>query len=92
MARALQGLLSGIGFIGGGMIIKKADSVYGLATAASIWSTGAIGAAVAFERLEIAIVVSVLNFAVLRTLTPIVSTDGYSSPFDNDSDSADEEE
>jgi uncharacterized membrane protein YhiD involved in acid resistance len=45
---------------------------YGIATAASIWNTGAIGAAVAFERYEIALAL-VINFAALRWLAPFKS-------------------
>ena len=44
----------------------------GTATAASIWNTGAIGLAVAFDRYEIAIVLGLVNFATLRWLTPLV--------------------
>jgi putative Mg2+ transporter-C (MgtC) family protein len=40
--------------------------VAGTAAAASIWNTGAIGLAVAFDRLEIAIVLSLLNFLTLN--------------------------
>ena len=69
-ARVIQGLLGGIGFIGGGAILKENGSVHGLATAASIWNTGAIGAAIAFDREEIAIVLSIINFVLLRLLTP----------------------
>jgi putative Mg2+ transporter-C (MgtC) family protein len=75
MARALQGLLAGIGFIGGGAILKDRGTVYGLATATSIWSTGAVGAAVAYEREELALILSLMNFALLRFLTPLASTD-----------------
>ncbi|HEY7910675.1 MAG TPA: MgtC/SapB family protein [Blastocatellia bacterium] len=71
MARIIQGLITGIGFIGGGAILKQGANVLGTATAASIWSTGAIGGAVAFGRYEIAIVLSVMNFATLRWLTPL---------------------
>jgi putative Mg2+ transporter-C (MgtC) family protein len=71
-ARALQGLLSGMGFIGGGAILKEGGNVRGLAIAASIWNVGAIGAAVAYERLEIAVALSLLNFLLLRVLTPVV--------------------
>ena len=70
-ARLIQGLIGGIGFIGGGAILKEGTSVRGLATAASIWGTGAIGAAIAFEREEIAIVLSVIMFLTLQILTPI---------------------
>lgn len=46
-ARVLQGLLTGIGFVGGGAILKHDDSVSGTASAASIWIMGAIGTATA---------------------------------------------
>ena len=65
-ARVLQGLITGIGFIGGGAILKSKGSVTGTATAASIWNTGLIGMAVAFDRFEIAILMSALNFVTLR--------------------------
>lgn len=70
-ARLFQGLMTGIGFLGGGAIVKRGLSVHGTATAASIWSTAAVGAAVAYWRFEIAIVLSLANFAVLRWLRPV---------------------
>jgi putative Mg2+ transporter-C (MgtC) family protein len=69
-ARVIEGLMTGIGFIGGGAILKSEGAVRGTATAASVWNTGAIGAAVAFGRFEIAIVLAVINFAALRWLVP----------------------
>lgn len=68
-ARIIQGLVAGIGFIGGGAILKKEDKVLGTASAASIWTTGAIGAAVAYARYDIAIFLMLANFIVLRWLT-----------------------
>lgn len=65
-ARVLQGLITGIGFIGGGAIIKSKGNISGTATAASIWNTGLIGIAVAFGRYEIAMLLSVINFVTLR--------------------------
>lgn len=65
-ARLLYGLMSGIGFIGGGAILKNDNQVRGTATAAAIWTTGAIGAAVAWQRLEIAIVLSVVTVATFN--------------------------
>jgi putative Mg2+ transporter-C (MgtC) family protein len=64
-ARVIQGLITGIGFIGGGAILKDADEVSGVSTAASIWNTGAIGMAVAFDRYEIALLLSALNVFTL---------------------------
>ncbi len=70
LSRVLQGLLTGIGFIGGGVILKSEHNIRGVATAASIWATGAIGVAVALKRLEIALVLSVLTLLTLRFLEP----------------------
>ncbi len=65
-SRILQGLITGIGFIGGGAILKSGGSVSGTATAASIWNTGLIGMAVAFHRYEVALVMALINFVTLR--------------------------
>lgn len=70
-ARLMYGLMSGIGFIGGGAILKTDRNVSGTATAAAIWSTGAIGTAVAFQRYEIAISLSFVTFFTLRFIKPL---------------------
>lgn len=72
-ARILQGLMTGIGFIGGGAILKQSDEgvVRGLTTAASLWTTAAIGGAVAYQRFELAIVLALVNFGILRWLRSI---------------------
>lgn len=67
-ARIIQGLMTGIGFVGGGAILKQGANVRGTATAVSIWMTGALGAAVAYSELEIAVLLSVLNYLALRGL------------------------
>lgn len=64
-ADVLQGLMTGIGFVGAGAIIKHSGSVTGLATAAAIWTTGAIGAAVAYGFYALAIVLSLMNLFIL---------------------------
>lgn len=74
LTRLIQGLLAGIGFIGGGAILKQDGRVRGLVTAASIWNTGAIGVAVALHRLEVAIILSFVNFLALLLLTPLSET------------------
>lgn len=71
LARVFYGLMTGIGFIGGGAILKDGGVVSGTATAASIWITGAVGAAVAMERYEIAAVLSLLTFFTLRWVKPL---------------------
>ena len=65
-SRVLYGIITGMGFLGGGAILKSKGSVTGTATAASLWMTGAIGIAVAFHRYEIAIVLALMNFLTLR--------------------------
>ena len=78
-ARILYGMMTGIGFIGGGAILKTGNNVVGTATAASIWNTGAIGAAVAWIRFEIAIVLMVINVLTLhlgRALKPLAKSRG----------------
>ena len=67
-SRVLAGLITGIGFIGGGAILKEGGTVTGTATAASIWSTGVVGAAVAMGRYEIAVIFSLLNLVTLKVL------------------------
>jgi len=64
-ARIVSGLMSGIGFVGGGAILKSKDHVSGTASAASIWVTGALGAAVGFGYWGYGIALSALNFAII---------------------------
>ena len=70
-SRVLQGLITGIGFVGGGAILKEGATVKGTATAASIWNGGVIGAAVAMRQYEIAILLAALNLFTLRALMPL---------------------
>ncbi len=65
-SKVLEGIITGIGFIGGGAILKNKNSTYGTATAASIWNMGLIGIAVAFSRYEIAFLMALINFVTLR--------------------------
>ena len=80
LTRLLQGLMGGIGFIGGGAILKRNGSIQGLVTAATIWNVGAIGAATAYGRLEIAVVLSVINLGVLVLLSPVAKRVESSDP------------
>jgi len=67
-ARVIYGTITGLGFLGGGAILKASDdqSIHGMTTAASLWSTGAIGVAVAADQLAIAILLAALNLFLLR--------------------------
>ena len=70
-ARVIEGLRTGIGFIGGGAILKQGDRATGTATAASLWATGAIGAAVGYGQIDIALVLSLVTFLTLILMEPL---------------------
>src|SRR6201746_891229 len=63
--RMAQGIMTGIGFLGAGVIFKEGLNVRGLTTAASIWITSAIGILVGIGFYFPAIVCVVLTLAVL---------------------------
>ena len=73
MARIMQGLLSGIGFVGGGAILKSGDHVNGTASAASIWITGALGAAVGMQLWGLALMLSIFNFVIVWSMSRLKS-------------------
>jgi len=73
--RLIQGLMTGIGFLGAGAILKREGKVLGIATAASIWSTAAMGAAVAYHNYELAAILSFVTFVTLRWFPPPPSTE-----------------
>jgi putative Mg2+ transporter-C (MgtC) family protein len=70
-ARVIEGVITGMGFIGGGAILKVKDSVRGTATAASLWSTGAIGIACGLGAFDVALLLSIATFVTLKLLTPL---------------------
>lgn len=69
-SRVMQAIITGMGFIGGGAILKSGRQITGLATASSLWATGAMGIAVAWQRFEIAVLLSVMTFATLQFVSP----------------------
>ena len=68
MARIVEGLITGIGFIGGGAILKQSGTVHGTATAASLWVTGGIGSAVGLGSYEVAVALMLLTYVTLLVL------------------------
>ena len=76
-SRLVQGVATGIGFIGAGAILKLAREreVEGLTTAAGIWMTAAFGMAVGFGRLGTAIASAALAFVVLEGVGRLASQD-----------------
>ena len=69
-ANVLQGVMTGIGFIGAGAIIRQGDYTTGNATAASIWTVGIIGAAVGYGYFDIGFILAAANLAVLIFRAP----------------------
>ncbi len=64
--RIIHGIVTGVGFLGAGSILRHEGLVLGLTTAASIWMVAAIGAAVGVEAYTLAVVGTVLALIVLR--------------------------
>jgi putative Mg2+ transporter-C (MgtC) family protein len=75
MSRILQGLMMGIGFVGGGAILKNEDRVEGTATAASIWVVGAVGAATGLGLWALAVSLAVMNLALIVLLGRLKARD-----------------
>jgi putative Mg2+ transporter-C (MgtC) family protein len=70
LSRVIQGIVTGIGFIGGGAILKLQEQrvVEGLTTAAGIWMTAAIGIAVGLGRLGLALMGMILTWIILSII------------------------
>lgn len=69
--RIASNIVTGIGFIGAGVIFKEGISVNGLTTAALIWITAALGMAVGYHNYPIAIVVTSMVVVALFVLEPV---------------------
>ena len=72
--RVMQGIVSGIGFLGAGAILRSRDGsrVEGLTTAASIWMTAAIGMAVGIGQAMLALVATLLPWLVVAAMPGLV--------------------
>jgi putative Mg2+ transporter-C (MgtC) family protein len=69
--RIASNIVTGIGFIGAGVIFKEGITVNGLTTAALIWVTAALGMAIGYHNYPLAIVVSIMVVIVLFILEPV---------------------
>jgi len=67
-ARIAAGVITGIGFLGAGTIIREPEGVRGLTTAASLWVVAGIGLAVGCGFIKVAIYTTVLVLLVLHLL------------------------
>lgn len=64
-------VVTGIGFIGGGAILRSGLNVHGMTTAATIWVNAAIGMAAGAGRFAVATSATAITLAVLLLLPPI---------------------
>lgn len=69
--RIASNIVTGIGFIGAGVIFKEGITVNGLTTAALIWVTAALGMAIGYHNYPLALVVSAMVVAALFVLEPV---------------------
>jgi len=70
-SRVAAQVVSGIGFLGAGLIITRRGAVHGLTTAAAIWECAAIGMAAGSGLLLLAVAVTVLHFVVILGFGPL---------------------
>lgn len=64
-SRIAAQIVTGVGFLGGGVIFRKDNYVSGLTTAATLWATSAVGLAVSFGFYVVSLLTSILIFILL---------------------------
>ena len=74
LTRVIQGVATGIGFVGAGAIVKTEHTVHGLTTAAGIWLAAAVGMAAGAGRLWVAVLGAGLAFVILDVLRQLEAT------------------
>ncbi|MBN2053220.1 MgtC/SapB family protein [Candidatus Woesearchaeota archaeon] len=65
-SRIAANIITGIGFLGAGMILHHKGSIYGVTTAATIWMAAAIGMAVGFGWYLVSFIATLLTFVILK--------------------------
>ena len=68
VSRMIQGIVTGIGFLGAGTIIKEQFHIEGLTTAATLWTVAGIGLAAGLGQYELTILTTIAAFVVLQIL------------------------
>jgi len=71
-SRVAAQVVSGIGFIGGGVIFMRRDVVRGLTTAASVWLTAALGMACGAGLPVLAVATTVCHFLIMLAFPPLL--------------------
>lgn len=70
-SRVAAQIVSGIGFLGAGLIITRRGAVHGLTTAAAVWESAAIGMAAGAGLLLLAVAVTALHFVIVVGFAPV---------------------
>jgi putative Mg2+ transporter-C (MgtC) family protein len=76
VTRIAAQIVSGIGFLGGGVIFKTGDRIAGITTGALIWFTAALGMACGFNRIEIVFWVVLIGM-MIHLLSNIIHKMGF---------------
>ena len=93
LSRIVQGLVAGIGFLGGGVILKHTETndIRNITTAAGIWMTAAVGIMAGLGRTWTALIATLMAFAILeglgrleKYLRPRRKPDGQQADADDD--------
>jgi putative Mg2+ transporter-C (MgtC) family protein len=71
ISRVIQGIVTGIGFIGAGTILKRETQIHGLTTSAGLWTTCAIGVVIGLGELGIGLISGVIALIVLTVVRRI---------------------
>lgn len=81
LSRIVQGVVAGIGFLGAGVILKRAEQneVHGLTTAASVWLTAGVGVATGAGQVWLALAAAAVGWL---TLGPLERLEGQKGPGD----------
>lgn len=70
-SRIIEGVATGIGFLGAGSIIQSRGEIQGITTAAGVWLVGGVGACCGARRYEIAVTAVLLAILILRLLQKV---------------------
>ena len=88
LSRVVQGIITGIGFIGTGSILKinTEHDIHGLTTAASIWVTAAVGIVIGLGLVGLGVIATILSLSVLIIVGSIERKFPYKTSENTDSD------
>ena len=71
ISRMTAGIVTGVGFIGGGAVLRDRENISGVTTAATIWVVTSIGIACGMRLYDIAVSISILSLVVLAVFSPL---------------------